>query len=354
MGFNCGIVGLPNVGKSTLFNALTRSAQAAAENYPFCTIEPNVARVAVPEPRLETLARLAGSARQAPTHIEFVDIAGLARGASRGEGLGNKFLAHVREVDAIAHVVRCFEAGDVAHVEGSIDPVRDIEIVDTELRLADIESLERRAEPLRKRMRGDPEAKAELALVEQALAALNEGGAVAPGMAHLLTTKPVVYVCNVDEGAARAGNAHSAIVATRAADEGAECVVISAAIEAEIALFDDAEERRAFLDDLGLDAPGLERVVGAGYRLLGLITFLTANPNEAHAWTVRQGAHAVEAAGVVHSDFARGYIAGEVVAYDDYVALGGEQATRDAGKMRLEGRDYVVADGDVLRFRANV
>ena len=354
MGFNCGIVGLPNVGKSTLFNALTRSAQAAAESYPFCTIEPNVARVAVPEPRLESLARHAGSARRVPTQIEFVDIAGLARGASRGEGLGNKFLAHVREVDAIAHVVRCFESGDVAHLEGSIDPVRDADIVDTELRLADIESLERRAESLRKRVRGDPEARAEMALIEHALAALSEGGAAASGVAGLLTTKPVVYVCNVDEGSARAGNAHSTAVAERARAEGAECVVVSAAIEAEIAMLDDAEERRAFLGDLGLDAPGLERVVGAGYRLLGLITFLTANPNEAHAWTVRRGASAIEAAGVVHSDFARGFIGVEVIAYDDYAALGGEHAARDAGKMRLEGRDYVVRDGDVLRFRFNV
>ncbi len=366
MGFNCGIVGLPNVGKSTLFNALTSTAQAAAENYPFCTIEPNVARVPVPDARLDRLAALARSARVVPTQIEFVDIAGLVRGASRGEGLGNKFLSHIREVDAIVQVLRCFEGGDVAHVEGSIDPVRDAGIVETELLLADLESLERRAEPLVKKARGgDKEAKAELPLVERVLSGLREGrparavvtadddwGAVKALL--LLTAKPVMYVCNVDEAAAAAGNAHSAAVAERARAEGAESVVVSAAIEAEIALMDDAEARDAFLADLGLDGPGLERVIRAGYDLLGLITFLTANENEAHAWTVRRGASALDAAGVVHSDFARGFIRVEVAPFDDLVALGGEQAARDAGRMRVEGRDYTVRDGDVLRFRSNV
>ncbi len=366
MGFNCGIVGLPNVGKSTLFNALTSTAQAAAENYPFCTIEPNVARVPVPDARLDRLAALARSARVVPTQIEFVDIAGLVRGASRGEGLGNKFLSHIREVDAIVQVLRCFEGGDVAHVEGSIDPVRDAEIVETELLLADLESLERRAEPLVKKARGgDKEAKAELPLVERVLSGLREGRPAravvtadddrgAAKALLLLTAKPVMYVCNVDEAAAAAGNAHSAAVAERARAEGAESVVVSAAIEAEIALMDDAEAREAFLADLGLDGPGLERVIRAGYDLLGLITFLTANENEAHAWTVRRGASALDAAGVVHSDFSSGFIRVEVAPFDDLVALGGEQAARDAGKMRVEGRDYTVRDGDVLRFRSNV
>ncbi|MEE8202118.1 MAG: redox-regulated ATPase YchF [Alphaproteobacteria bacterium] len=366
MGFNCGIVGLPNVGKSTLFNALTSTAQAAAENYPFCTIEPNVARVPVPDARLDRLAALTRSARLVPTQIEFVDIAGLVRGASRGEGLGNKFLSHIREVDAIVQVLRCFEGGDVAHVEGSIDPVRDAGIVETELLLADLESLERRAEPLVKKARGgDKEAKAELPLVERVLSGLREGrparavvtadddrGAVKALL--LLTAKPVMYVCNVDEAAAAAGNAHSAAVAERARAEGAESVVVAAAIEAEIALMDDAEAREAFLADLGLDGPGLERVIRAGYDLLGLITFLTANENEAHAWTVRRGASALDAAGIVHSDFASGFIRVEVAPFDDLVALGGEQAARDAGRMRIEGRDYTVRDGDVLRFRSNV
>ena len=363
MGFSCGIVGLPNAGKSTLFNALSASTQAACESYPFCTIEPNVARVPVPDSRLAELARIAGSARIAPTQIEFVDIAGLVRGASRGEGLGNKFLGHIREVDAIVHVVRCFAAGDVAHLEGSVEPLRDAEIVETELMLADLESLERRAEVLTKMARGgDKEAKAELALAGRMLAALGEGKparSVALGEGepaackalHLLSAKPVMYVCNVDEDAAGGGGALSSSVAAKARAEGAACVLVSAAIEAEIAVIDDDETRDAFLDDLGLDAPGLDRVVRAGYGLLGLITFLTANKNEAHAWTVRRGATAIEAAEAVHSDFARGFIRVAVVPYDDYAALGGEPGARDAGKLRLEGRDYVVHDGDVLRFQ---
>ena len=364
MGFSCGIVGLPNVGKSTLFNALTSTAQAAAENYPFCTIEPNVARVAVPDPRLDALARIARPERVAPTQIEFVDIAGLVRGASRGEGLGNKFLSHIREVDAIAHVVRCFESEDVAHVEASIDPVRDAETVDTELMLADIDSLERRHEPLAKRARGgDAEAKARLPVVERALAALGDGRPardVEPGAGEafealqLLTAKPVMYVCNVEDDAAATGNAHSARIAGKARAEGRVCVVIAAAIEAEIALIDDAGARDDFLRDLGLGEPGLDRVIHAGYELLGLITFLTVNPNEAHAWTLPEGKPAIAAAGIIHSDFARGFIRVEVIACDDFVALGGERAARDAGKMRVEGRDYVVKDGDVLRFRFNV
>ncbi len=364
MGFRCGIVGLPNVGKSTLFNALTSTAQAAAENYPFCTIEPNVARVAVPDPRLDALARIARPERVAPTQIEFVDIAGLVRGASRGEGLGNKFLSHIREVDAIAHVLRCFESEDVAHVEASIDPVRDAETVETELMIADLESLERRYEPLAKRARGgDAEAKARLPLFERAVAVLSEGKPArnaepsadeAFKALQLLTAKPVMYVCNVEDDAAATGNAHSERIVDKARAEGAVCVVIAADIEAEIALIDEAEERDAFLRDLGLDSPSLDRVIHAGYELLGLITFLTVNPNEAHAWTVRRGASAIAAAGLIHSDFARGFIRVEVIACDDFVALGGEQAARDAGKMRVEGRDYVVRDGDVLRFRFNV
>ncbi len=366
MGFTCGIVGLPNVGKSTLFNALTATAQAAAENYPFCTIEPNLARVPVPDPRLETLAAIAHSAAITPTQIEFVDIAGLVRGASRGEGLGNKFLAHIREVDAIAHVLRCFEDENVTHVEGGVDPLRDAEIVATELMLADLESLERRREPLVKKARGgDREAKAQLALLERALDALREGRparalALAPEeraafrALQLITAKPVLYVCNVDEGAAAAGNRHTRAVAAMAQAEGAGCVTVSAKIEAELAGLGDDEARDAFLADMGLAEPGLHRVIRAGYALLGLITFFTAGPKEARAWTVRDGATAVEAAAVIHTDFARGFIRVEVIPYDDYVALGGEQTAKDAGKLRIEGRDYVVRDGDVLRFRFNV
>ncbi|MBX5454006.1 MAG: redox-regulated ATPase YchF [Acidobacteriia bacterium] len=364
MGFNCGIVGLPNVGKSTLFNALTATAAAAAANYPFCTIEPNIGRVAVPDARLTRLAEIAKSAKIVPTVLEFVDIAGLVRGASKGEGLGNQFLAHIREVDAIIHVLRCFEDSEVTHVEGAIDPIRDAEIVETELMLADLQSLEKRVSGLGKRARGgDREAAAQLALIEPAIAALEAGRPLRAAMTEeqlhamrglqLLTTKPVLYVCNVEEAAARAGNPFSARVAARAAEEGARAVVVSAAIEAEISQLPEAD-RRAFLEELGLAESGLDRIVRAGYELLNLITFFTAGPKESRAWTVVRGTRAAEAAGVIHSDFQRGFIAAETIAYDDYVAFRGEAGAREAGRLRIEGRDYVVQDGDVMLFRFNV
>jgi GTP-binding protein YchF len=365
MGFNCGIVGLPNVGKSTLFNALTASAAAAAANFPFCTIEPNVGRVPVPDARLERIAAIAKSAKVTPTQLEFVDIAGLVAGASRGEGLGNQFLAHIREVDAILHLVRCFADDDVTHVAGGIDPLRDLEIIETELMLADLESLERREAGLAKRAKaGDREARESLALLGRALALLREGRPArcvtvseeerpAFRALQLLTAKPVLYVCNVEEAAAATGNALSAAVAARAAAEGAESVVISARIEAEVAEL-PADERAAFLESLGLEETGLARVIRAGYRLLDLITFFTAGPKETRAWTVRRGTRAPQAGGVIHSDFERGFIRAETIAYDDFVALGGEAAAREAGRMRAEGRDYVVADGDILLFRFNV
>jgi GTP-binding protein YchF len=365
MGFTCGIVGLPNVGKSTLFNALTETAAAAAENYPFCTIEPNVGRVPVPDPRLDRIAAIAKSAKVIPTQLEFVDIAGLVRGASKGEGLGNQFLAHIREVDAIIHVLRCFE-GEVTHVEGSVDPVRDAETVDTELMLADLESLERRADALVKKARGaDKEAKALLPVVEQVLAALREGKP-ARGVAlseeerpilrglQLLSAKPILYCSNVEEAAAATGNVLSARVAARAAEEGNEAVAISAAIEAEVAQLRDPAERREFLESLGLEETGLARIIRAGYSLLDLLTFFTAGPKESRAWTVRRGAKAPEAAGVIHTDFERGFIRAETIAYEDFVACGGEQGAKDKGLMRAEGKDYVVKDGDIFHFRFNV
>ncbi|HTY67787.1 MAG TPA: redox-regulated ATPase YchF [Alphaproteobacteria bacterium] len=365
MGFRCGIVGLPNVGKSTLFNALTATAAAAAANYPFCTIEPNVGRVPVPDARLDKLAAIAKSAKIVPTQLEFVDIAGLVRGASKGEGLGNQFLAHIREVDAIAHVLRCFEGGDVTHVEGSIDPLRDAETVETELMLADLDSLEKRhANAIKKARGGDKEAKAQVEVMEPVLALLRDGKPArrfkpsaeqVPVLQQmqLLTAKPVLYVCNVEEASAAKGNGLSEKVAARAKAEGASSVVVSAAIEAEVAQLPEAD-RAEFLSSLGLTETGLARVIRAGYGLLNLITFFTAGPKEARAWTVHAGAKAPEAAGVIHTDFERGFICAETIAYDDYLACNGEQGAKDSGKMRQEGRDYVVKDGDVMLFRFNV
>ena len=365
MGFNCGIVGLPNVGKSTLFNALTSTAAAAAANYPFCTIEPNLGRVPVPDPRLEVIARIAGSAKIVPTQLEVVDIAGLVRGASRGEGLGNRFLGAIREVDAILHVLRCFKSEEVAHVEGAIDPVRDAELVETELLLADIASLERRLDGLTKRARGgDTEAKEQLALIDRILPTMQEGRPArrlriaseereAFETLQLLTAKPPLYVCNVEERASAAGNAYTEAVARRAAEDGAGLVVVSAAIEAELAVL-DAADRAEYLAALGLERPGLERVIGAGYRLLDLISSLTAGPKEARAWTIRRGTTAADAAGTIHSDFKRGFICAETASYEDFVRYGGEAGARDAGRLRQEGRDYLVQDGDVMHFRFNV
>jgi hypothetical protein len=365
MGFTCGIVGLPNVGKSTLFNALTETAAAAAANFPFCTIEPNVGRVPVPDTRLKRITAAAKSPKATPTFLEFVDIAGLVRGASKGEGLGNKFLANIREVDAIAHVLRCFE-GDVTHVEASVDPIRDAETVETELLIADLESVERQRESAAKRARGgDKDATARLPVLEAVYEAL-AAGRPARDVAvtkdrrrqfralHLLTAKPVLYVANVDEASAADGNAHSKRLAARAAEHGAGFVVVSAAIEAELALLSDAGEEAEFLESLGLHETGLARVIHAGYELLDLITFFTAGPKEAHAWTVRRGARAPQAAGEIHSDFERGFIRAETIAGDDFIAFGGEQGAKEAGKMRVEGRDYVVRDGDVFHFRFNV
>jgi len=365
MGFNCGIVGLPNVGKSTLFNALTATQAAEAANYPFCTIEPNIGRVAVPDERLEVCARLAKSAKIVPTQLEFVDIAGLVRGASKGEGLGNQFLGHIRAVDAIAHVLRCFADGNVTHVEGSLDPARDAETVETELLLADLESLDRRIKAAEKKARGnDKEAKAQLVLMERAQALLADGKparslAVAPEERpmfrelQLLSAKPVLYIANVEEASAATGNDLSARVASYAKERGADSVVISAAIESELAQLADSDKKE-YLQSLGLDEPGLARVIRAGYRLLDLITFLTVGPKESHAWTVAQGTKAPQAAGAIHTDFEKGFIRAETIAYADFVACGGEQGAKEAGKMRLEGSEYVVADGDILHFRFNL
>jgi GTP-binding protein YchF len=367
MGFNCGIVGLPNVGKSTLFNALTATAAAEAANYPFCTIEPNIGRVAVPDPRLDILARLGKSQKIIPTQLEFVDIAGLVRGASKGEGLGNQFLANIREVDAIAHVLRSFVDENVTHVEGSVDPLRDIETIETELMLADLDSLERRVAAAEKKARGqDKEAKAQLEVMQPILVGLREGkparrvlfddpeqGKIARTL-QLITAKPILYVCNVDEASAASGNDFSARVASYAKAEGAAHVVISAAIEAEVAQLAEEAEKREFLETLGLAEAGLARVIRAGYDLLHLVTYFTVGPKEARAWTIVKGTKAPQAAGVIHTDFEKGFIRAETIAYEDFVACAGEQGAKDAGKMRLEGSEYVVQDGDVLHFRFNV
>jgi ribosome-binding ATPase len=362
MGFKCGIVGLPNVGKSTLFNALTQTAAAEAANYPFCTIEPNVGDVGVPDERLERIAAIAKSAQILPTRLTFVDIAGLVKGASKGEGLGNQFLANIREVDAIAYVLRCFDDDDVTHVENRVDPISDAETVETELMLADLESLEKRRSALEKRAKGqDKEAKATLTVVDAGLAVLSEGRAARHAKVEpedwprfkqlqLLTSKPVLYVCNVDEEAAQDGNDYSNRVMEKARAEGAVAVVISAKIEAELAQL-AADERQAYLDSLGLTEPGLNRVIRAGYQLLDLITYFTAGPKETRAWTVTKGTQAPQAAGVIHTDFEKGFIRAETIAYDDFVRLGGEVAAKEAGRMRLEGKDYTVHDGDIMHFR---
>jgi len=364
MGFKMGIVGLPNVGKSTLFNALTRTAAAQAANFPFCTIEPNVGEVGVPDARLDKLAAIAGSKQIIPTRMTFVDIAGLVKGASKGEGLGNQFLANIREVDAIAHVLRCFEDGDVTHVEGRVDPVADAATIETELMLADMESIEKRMQGLVRKVRGgDKEAVQQERLLKAALTVLEDGkparlvevdheDAKAWKLLQLLTTKPVLYVCNVGEADAAQGNEHSVKVAEMAAAEGNAHVIISAQIEEEISQL-DLDEAQMFLDEMGLEEAGLDRLIRAGYELLHLETYFTVGPKEARAWTIRQGTAAPQAAGVIHGDFERGFIRAETITYDDFVSLGGEQPAKEAGKMRSEGKSYVVRDGDVLHFLFN-
>ncbi len=364
MGFKCGIVGLPNVGKSTLFNALTQTSAAQAANYPFCTIEPNVGDVGVPDPRLDVLAAIAGSQQIIPTRLTFVDIAGLVKGASKGEGLGNQFLANIRETDAIAHVVRCFEDGDITHVSGKIDPLADIEIIETELMLADLEALEKRQPAAEKKgKQGDKDQKELADLMMRALVLLREGKParvtertadeekIFQGLG-LLSSKPVLYVCNVEEAAADKGNDFSERVKAFAKTEGNVAVVVSAKIESEIALMAQADQKD-FLDAVGLAEPGLNRVIRAGYELLGLFTYFTVGPKEARAWTITQGTKAPAAAGVIHTDFEKGFIRSETIAYDDYVAGKGEAGAKLAGKFRLEGKEYVVANGDVMHFRFN-
>lgn len=365
MSFNCGIVGLPNVGKSTLFNALTATAAAQAENFPFCTIEPNIGRVAVPDARLDKLAAAAKSANIIPSQLEFVDIAGLVKGASQGEGLGNQFLANIRQTDAIIYMLRCFDDPDIVHVEGSVDPIRDSETIETELLIADLESMEKQIANIQRKAKGDKDAAAQLALMEKIKAALDAGQPartveVKPEERKIvktfgmLTMKPVLYVCNVSEEDAAEGNAWSKAVEDMAKNKNAEVVRVCAAIESEIAQLTDKEERKEFLESIGLDEPGLNKIIRAGKKLLNLQTYFTAGPKEARAWTIPIGAKAPQAAGVIHGDFEKGFIKAEVIAFDDYIACGGENGAKDAGKMRQEGKDYIVQDGDVILFRFNV
>jgi ribosome-binding ATPase len=364
MGFRCGIVGLPNVGKSTLFNAVTQTAAAEAANYPFCTIEPNIGRVSVPDERLEKISAITESEKIIPTQIEFVDIAGLVRGASKGEGLGNKFLSHIREVDAIIKVLRCFEDNDITHVEGSIDPTRDSEIIDLELILADLESLEKRLPNLEKKAKLSKELQAELLIVNQVIDALRAGKLARSLMnknntrevnsLQLLTSKPSLYVCNVAEDEVATGNKYTQIVEKKAKEEGANCIWISAKIESEIALLDSKEEKQEFLESIGLSETGLGKLIKSGYDLLGLITYFTSGPKETRAWTIHSGLSAPQSAGVIHTDFEKGFIRAETIAYDDFIKYSGESGARDAGKLRLEGKEYIVKDGDIMHFRFNV